>query len=86
MPESKGLPHTSTCRKGEGRHRETVTDRRKKRPDLNDVVTSKSAALMMLKVDCILPPTEAGRQMPQEGIESVAYTQSVPDWRKPWQS
>ena len=69
--------------KGEGRHRETVTDKRKKQPDLSDV-TSQSAALMMLKADCTPLPTEAPRQMSQEGIESVAYTRSVPDWRKPW--
>ena len=31
---------------------------------------------MMLKVDCTPLPTEARRQMSQEGIESVAYTRS----------
>ena len=56
----------------------------KKRLDLKGAATLKSAALMTVKVDLTLLPTEPRRLMSQEGIESVADTRSVPDWRKPW--
>ena len=48
-----------------------------KPPDLKNATTSKYAALVVVKVDCTPLPTEAQRQMSQEGIESVAMSGQV---------